>query len=182
MPATTMNRLLIAADVGLVVMLTITRSTLAVADTGELIAARASCQAALLIEQRDPKVSSRAPCHRAFSLGAQAVDMRNEVASMMAPNRRPTLDEVVTASFLADAAVYKAADQPWGYLARCDIGQRLGLADVLEACLDDLRRVAPRHEETGRALARAGHAPPWVWGLRVLVVFALFGTLLHGAF
>ena len=74
------------------------------------------------------KASSRLPCHSALLYGAQSEDLRNEVASLLAPARNVSLDDLAAASMLADAALRKDASQPWGYLARCDIARRIGSA------------------------------------------------------
>ena len=145
------------------------------------ISARGACEAALALEANDPgKAASRAPCHSAFIVDGAPQDMRNEVASLMSPAAHPSLDDLVIGSLISDAAVRKAPDQPWGYLARCDIARRLGSADLLEACLADLRRVAPAHAATKQALTYAGErAPLATWILRALLALGLLGTLAH---
>jgi hypothetical protein len=144
------------------------------------LTSRGACEAALALEQsgHPPEVSSRASCHSAFIVDGSPEDMRNEVASLLAPGARPSLDDLAVATLIAEAAVRKASNQPWGYLARCDIARRLGNADVLETCLADLRRVAPDHPATARA--RAFASEPASFGIhlvRVLLLLALLGTL-----
>jgi hypothetical protein len=144
------------------------------------LTSRGACEAALALEQsgHPPQVSSRASCHSAFIVDGSPEDMRNEVASLLAPSARPSLDDLAVATLIAEAAVRKASNQPWGYLARCDIARRLGNADVLETCLADLRRLAPDHPATTRARAFAGE--PASFGIRlvrILFVLALLGTL-----
>jgi hypothetical protein len=144
------------------------------------LTSRSACEAALAAEQsgQPAPVSSRSPCHSAFIIDGAPEDMRNEVASLMAPSARPTLDDLAIATLISEASVRKASNQPWGYLARCDIARRLGSADVLEACLADLRRLAPDHAATKRALAFATEPAPWrVQILRILLLLALVGTL-----
>ncbi len=145
------------------------------------ISARVACEAALAQEAGGQgTASSRVPCHSAFIVDGGLEDMRNEVASLMSPRAHPSLDDLVLGSLIADAAMRKAPDQPWGYFARCDIARRLGSADVLEACLADLRRVAPEHAATKKALANAGErAPIGVWIFRVLLSLGFLGTLVH---
>jgi hypothetical protein len=146
------------------------------------LTSRGACQAALALEQsgQPVSVSSRGPCHGAFIIDGAPEDMRNEVASLMAPSARPTLDDLAIATLISEAAIRKASNQPWGYLARCDIARRLGSADVLEGCLADLRRLAPEHAATKRALAFATEpAPLAVRILRILLLLALGGTLVH---
>ena len=145
------------------------------------VSARGACEAALALEASGQgKVSSRETCHSAFIVDGAPQDTRNEVASLMSPHAHPSLDDLVVGSLIADAAVRKAADQPWGYLARCDIARRLGNADVLEACLADLRRVAPNHPATKQALTSASERVPLgAWILRALLGLVLLGTLAH---
>jgi len=144
------------------------------------LTSRDACEAALALEQsgHPAAASSRASCHSAFIVDGSPEDMRNEVASLMAPSARPSLDDLAIATLISEAAVRKASNQPWGYLARCDIARRLGNADVLETCLADLRRVAPDHAATRRAQAFA--TEPASFGtriIRILFLMALLGTL-----
>jgi hypothetical protein len=144
------------------------------------LTSRGACEAALALEQtgQPAQVSSRAACHSAFIVDGAPEDMRNEVASLMAPSARPTLDDLATATLISEAAIRKASNQPWGYLARCDIARRLGSAAVLETCLADLRRVAPDHLATKRALDFATEpASLAIRILRILLLLTLLGTL-----
>jgi hypothetical protein len=146
------------------------------------LGARRACEAALALEAEGQKVDSREPCHSALVLGGQSEDLRNEAASMLAPQRIATLDDLAVASLLADAALRKDPTEPWGYLARCDIARRIGSADVLESCLRDLRRIAPQHPQTLAALAPpTQRLPAWVWLVRSLLLLGLFGTCLDAA-
>jgi hypothetical protein len=144
------------------------------------LTSRGTCEATLALEQtgQPPAISSRASCHSAFIVDGSPEDMRNEVASLLAPSARPSLDDLAVATLIAEAAVRKASNQPWGYLARCDIARRLSSADVLETCLADLRRVAPDHPATTRA--RAFASEPASRGIRVIQILFLLvflGTL-----
>ena len=49
---------------------------------------------------------------------------------------------------------------PHGHAAPCDIARKIGDSRMLATCLDDLRRMAPDHEETRRALQRRCRPPP----------------------
>jgi hypothetical protein len=151
------------------------------ASPGDPLPVRGACEVALTLEEAGRRNGpSREPCHSAFRLTGQPQDMRNEVASLLSPGSHPSLDDLVVAGLIADAAVRKATDQPWGYLARCDIARRLGSADVLESCLADLRRVAPAHLATMRAQSYAAeHAPLGARILRILLSLGLLGTLAH---
>ena len=145
---------------------------------------RGACQAALALEARgEGAASSRGPCHRALRLGGTPEDERNEVASLMSPAATTSLDDLAVSALLVDAAERQAVDQPWAYLARCDIARRMRSADTLAACLADLQRVAPHHPETMRALARrTGGSSPGIWLARVLLLLGLLGTALHAAY
>ena len=144
--------------------------------------ARQACEEALEAEEKAPGApSSRAACYASRDLGTVPEDFRNKVASLMSPRAQPSLDDLVLSALNADAAVHKlGGDTWWGYLARCDIARRLGNADLMEACLADLKRVAPAEAATKRALAyTAESASVPVWILRVLLSLGLLGTLLH---
>ena len=146
-----------------------------------MMTSRDACKAALAHEEAgEPTVSSRGPCHSAFLVGGMPEDLRDEVASMMSPAAHTSLDDVAVGTLMADAATRQATDQPWGYLARCDIARRMGNANTLQTCLEDLRRVAPKHPATKWALAATAERPSrWVWFFRVLLLGGLLGTLAH---
>lgn len=143
---------------------------------------REICEAALALEENGAQTAaSRQACHDAFTLGGAAQDMRNEVASLMSPARHPSLDDLALGTLVADAALVKAPDQPWAYLARCDIARRIGNADTLEACLKDLGRFGPNNPATKQALAFAAErSSRGIWVLRILVIVVLLGSLAHG--
>src|SRR6267142_5724362 len=66
---------------------------------GNPIPTRAACEVARLREESgEPVVSSREPCHGAMIQGGLAEDLRNEVASLMAANGHPTLDDLAVAA------------------------------------------------------------------------------------
>ena len=145
--------------------------------------AREDCEAALAREEAGkPGISSRGPCHTAFLSVGQPEDLRNEVASMMSSAAHPTLDDVALAAAMADAALKRDTRRPWGYLARCDIARRMGNADTLQGCLEDLRRVVPEDPATKWALAVSTERPSfWIWALRVILLAAVSGTAVHAA-
>jgi hypothetical protein len=144
------------------------------------MAAREACKQALALEESSgAKYLSRQPCDQAFRSGQQE-DMRDDVAALMSPAGHPTLDDLAIATLMADATLKKSNYEPWGYLARCDLGRRLGNADVLAACVEDIRRVAPQSEAMKQALSMATEHPSVVVRLfRLLLVLGLFGTLAH---
>jgi tetratricopeptide (TPR) repeat protein len=145
------------------------------ADPNNVIPARGTCEVALAA-----KVSSREPCHRALLISFSAQEMRNEVASLLASSEHPSLDDLVLSGVLVDAALHEAPAEPWGYLARCDIARRLGSAEVMEACLSDLRRVAPNHWATQQAIAAANEpGGGWRWSIRGLFLLVMLGTVAH---
>ncbi len=147
------------------------------------LTSREACEAALALEEAGkPTTSSQGPCHTALRTAGQPEDLRNEVASMMSPAVHPSLDDVAVGTLMADAAVRKDTRQPWGYIARCDIARRMGNADTLKGCLDDLRRVAPQHPATKWALAvSTERASFWIWALRVILLVVVAGTVVHAA-
>lgn len=143
--------------------------------------ARRACEQALAAEDAgQPGASSRIPCHQAMLIGASPRDFRNEVASLMAPRARPSLDDLVMAALAADAAVHKAGDQPWGYLARCDIARKLGNGPLMQACIQDLRGLPAHAATAARAVAYTSErAAIGVVVLRLLLIGLLAGTLAH---
>jgi hypothetical protein len=148
---------------------------------------RDSCRVELALERGGAsKATSRNACRNALRNGGSAEDLRNEVASLMSPPRRPSLDELVMASAMAEAATKKASDEPWGYLARCDIARRLGSADVMEACLSDLKSHQPLVStpetvaQRSAALAMAGAPVSLRWRILMgLLLLVAVGTLVH---
>ena len=146
---------------------------------GQMLA-REACKRALAAEESSGAVySSRKPCEAAF-LSGMPEDMRDDVAAMMSPAAHPTLDDLAIATLMTDATVRKANEQPWGYLARCDIGRRLGSANLLASCVEDIRRVAPQGDTLKQAMAMAAERPSAAVRLfRLLLVLGLFGTLAH---
>ena len=152
---------------------------------GSLESLRSACVLALAREARGERpASSREPCHRALRTGGGIPeDERNEVASLMSPAATPSLDDLAVSALLVDAAERQAVDQPWAYLARCDIARRMGSADTLAACLADLRRIAPHHPAAAAALAqRTGETSRGIWIVRALLLIGLVGTALHAAY
>jgi hypothetical protein len=151
------------------------------ASDSEIAAARSACQSALAAERAGATTyTSRTPCHLAAKLTYYPEDMRNEVASLMSPVARPSLDDLGVALMLVEAAVNKAADQPWGHLARCDVARRLGSAAALETCVTDLKTMARKHPLSQQALASTRFpASPAVWLGRIAVLLILGGTLAH---
>jgi hypothetical protein len=113
-------------------------------------------------------------------LGGNVEDMRNQVASLMSPAAHPSLDDLALATLVADSALAKASDQPWPYLARCDIARRTGNAETLEACLKDLNRFGVNNPALKQALAFANkRSSLGIWVLRIFVMVVLFGSLGH---
>jgi hypothetical protein len=163
----------------LVVVVFVFGSKLARANEAE--AYRAECEAAIAAEQAGGRPgSSKLPCRNAFVQGDTSRDMRNEVSSMLAPGVSPSLDDLAVATLVADASVRMAPEQPWGYLARCTVARRLGNADVLKACLRDLRAVAPNDPQTARELAMAPEPVSLgVWLARCGLALLLLATLVH---
>ena len=144
------------------------------------MAAREDCKKALAREESGQAMYfSRRPCDSAF-LSGMPEDMRDDVASMMSPAAHATLDDLAVATLMTDAAVRKARDQPWGYLARCDIGRRLGSADLLASCMEDIRRVAPQSDAMKQALSMTAERPSMAVRLfRLLLTLGLLGTMAH---
>ena len=153
------------------------------ANPTQAIPAEGACEVALALEAEGKgfgKTSSRDACRRAYTLLGTPENTRNEVASLMSPGQRPSLDDLVDAALLADSEIHVNPDRPWGFLARCDIARRMGSAEVLETCLADLRRIAPDHAATKQALASVREPASFGrWIVRALLLLTLLGTLAH---
>ena len=153
----------------------------AVAAGDPVAEARSACQTALAAELGGSKTyTSRGPCHQASKLTGHPEDMRNEVQALMSPAANPSLDDLGVAMMLVEAAVNKAADQPWGHLARCDVARRLGSAAALETCLTDLATMARKHPLSQQAIATTRFpASGGVWVGRIALLLLLLGTAAH---
>jgi hypothetical protein len=147
------------------------------AEGPDLDATRAACRAALA---SGDQAIAREACKRAFLMGGTPEDMHNRVQALVEGPARPLMEDLVSASFLADGAVRVAPAQPWGYLARSEIARRLCDRDMLDAAIADLRRVAPADEVTQRAIALSEpRVSIWVWLERLGLGLALVGTAAH---
>jgi hypothetical protein len=141
------------------------------------VPARGACRVAL---ERRREIDARVNCERAFVIGGIPEDARNAVAAYMGVTTRPSMGELTTAALITEGVVRNAPNEPWGYMARCDLARQLNDSDGLEACLADLARVAAGSEQAEEALAHAARrAPAWVWALRILLALGLLGTLAH---
>jgi len=161
----------------LALLLATTSRAAADVDGPDLATSRAVCRAALA---HGDQATARAACDRAFLMGGNPEDMHNRVASLIAGPTRPLMEEMVSASMLADATVKVAPGEPWGYLARAEIAKRFADRDMLDAAIADLRRTAPDSEVTHRAIALAEpHISIWMWLVRLGLGIALLGTAAH---
>jgi hypothetical protein len=139
--------------------------------------ARAMCRLAIL---HGKQPSAEAACQRALVLGWTPEDMRNRVAAWVMGPAAPAMEDLMSASFMADGAVRVAPNQPWGYRARCDLALRLENREMLDSCIGDLKRVAPDSQEMKQALALgAARGPFKVWAGFLVVGFAVLSTVLH---
>jgi tetratricopeptide (TPR) repeat protein len=140
--------------------------------------ARRECQALTILGRRSEAVQA---CLRALKTEASAMDLRAMVAALMSGSEAPTTTELAQAMRLARRAVDSMPQEPWGYAAECDIAERIADARMLESCLADLQRVAPRHYETVRALAAAApHGITWrVWAGWSAILLLALGTAAH---
>src|SRR5262249_49422310 len=81
---------------------------------------------------------------------------------------------------MSEAATRKAADEPWGYLARCDIARRMGSAELLATCLSELKQIVPHHPATLAALAtQAERVSFGRWVARGRFLLLVLGTPAH---
>lgn len=147
------------------------------ADRANAAAVRWICRLALTF---GPPDAATGACREAFVLGRQPEDMRNRVASWVRSPVAPTMEDLVSASFMADGAVRTAPKEPWGYLAKADLALRLHDRELLDASLAELRRLAPEHPQVQRMMALAApRASRPVWLARWLVALLVALTALH---
>jgi hypothetical protein len=138
---------------------------------------------ALGLGTHEQRAAARSACQNAFMLGGSPEDMHNRSAALVRGAVRPSMEEVVDASFAADGALRQGPTEPWAFGARADVALRLGDRALLDDALADLRRLAPAHAETARvaALAAARASLAIVLG-RVVLLLALAGTAAHAFF
>jgi hypothetical protein len=147
------------------------------ADHSNALAVRWICRLALTF---GPAEAATAACREAFLLGRQPEDMRNRVVAWVRGPVAPTMEDLVSASFMADGAVRTAPTEPWGYLAQGDLALRLGDRELLDASVAALSRVAPEHPQTKQMLALARpRASRGVWAGRLSILFILALTAAH---
>jgi hypothetical protein len=168
-----------ATTVATALLMSVVAVSPARAEGPDLTATRDGCRAAL---GRGDQAAARPACKRAFLMGGTAEDMHNQVESLVVGPARPLMEELVSASLLADAALRVAPREPWGYLARAEIARRLEDREMLDAAIADARRVAPEHEATKRAIALGEvRTSFWAWLGRLALGLAFLGTIAHAA-
>ncbi len=145
------------------------------------LAHRRECQALTALGRRDEAIQA---CRRAVSNQGSGMDLRALVGALV--SAPPTSSELAEALGLADRAREVMSQEPWGYAAQCDIARRLGDPVMLNHCLEELRRVAPNHDETQRvaAIARStqhGWRYAFGWAALFLVFFGTAGDALKRA-
>lgn len=145
----------------------------------DVTALRQRCRG--LIAVGNHRSEALSACREAVTQGRSPLDFRFAVQAIVSGPELPTPDDLSDAWMLTERAKSNAANQPWGYAAECDIARHLGDTAMLERCTADLRRVAPNHEETRRALALAGTGPrPWLAWLQIAALgLAGAGTVAH---
>jgi len=141
---------------------------------------RAAIQQCALATKAGPRRQAIESCESAVRLAPTAEAMFYLVRSLVSGKQKPTPDEMLRAKQYADGAIKREPTAPWGFLALCDIATRWGDPSMIQSCMKELSRVAPKHEET---LRLAQSAPPrvpapTVVGL-VLFLFAVVGTVGH---
>jgi len=141
------------------------------------IAFRRVCDALTALGRRDEAIAA---CTAALTRRGSAMDFRSYVGALTSGSELMTPEDMSQAVTFARRARELMPDQPWGYAAKCDIARRLGDTEMLNDCIQHLKRVAPEHRETTRALALASPSG----GYRVVAGWALLalacvGTMVH---
>jgi tetratricopeptide (TPR) repeat protein len=137
---------------------------------------RLECQALTELGRRDEAIRA---CQRAISNVGSGMDLRALVGAIVSVPPTPT--ELANAFGFAKRARDVMSQEPWGYAAQCDIARRLGDREMLSQTLEDLRRVAPDHDETRRCEATlAAKRHPWRFGLGWgAIAMIVIGTIAH---
>ena len=140
------------------------------------LAYRRECQTLTSLGRRAEAIRV---CNRATANQGSAMDLRALVGAIVSAPPTPT--ELANAFGFAKRARDVMTLEPFGYAAQCDIARRLGDPDMLNQCLEELRRVAPDHYETRRVEAiAAAIRHPWRYAFGWAAVGAVFiGTLVH---
>ena len=141
------------------------------------IAFRRVCDALTALGRRDEAIAA---CMAAMTRRGSAMDFRSYVGALTSGSGLMTPEDMSQAVIFARRARELAPDQPWGYAAQCDIARRLGDTEMLNDCIQQLKRVAPEHRETARALALTSPSASYrivvAW---VMLAMACIGTLVH---
>src|SRR5262249_52734607 len=133
---------------------------------------------------RGSKADAIAACDTVVAQGGTAEDMWAAAAARVERAEVPTMDDLIRADVLANAAVRMAPEEPWGDLTRLDIARRWGDPVLVERRLQELGRAAPRHPRTAAALAGAQPSTSWTravtaWALALLIAATLARMLWH---
>jgi len=138
--------------------------------------ARRECEALTDLGRRNDAISA---CRRAMAVRGSPLDDRATVAALM--SGPPSPGELVEALTFSKAAINAMPTQPWGYSALCDIAVGLGDVEMLNKCVEQLRRVAPDNQETQhysdlreRARSTTGALTGWA-----AILLATLATLVH---
>jgi tetratricopeptide (TPR) repeat protein len=139
--------------------------------------ARRHCEA---LAAAGRKKEALAACDEARTLGGGPLEMRAAVSAYLAGSGMPTHEDLAYAVFLSEQVLQRIPTLPHGHAARCEIARKIGDSRMLATCLETLRRMAPEHEETRRAVAAAVRPTPWAtWAGFGLVALATLATLAH---
>lgn len=126
------------------------------------------------------RTAAQSACQNALMLGGTAEDMRNRVTAWVSGSFRPSMDDLVAASFAADGAVRTGVGQPWGGLAWGAIARRMGDRTLLDASISEARGNAPEQELAKHMTALQGDRVSfWVLAARGLMFLLLAVTAAH---
>jgi tetratricopeptide (TPR) repeat protein len=145
---------------------------------GSALAARRVCETLTQLGRRADAITA---CQQAISNEGSAMDFRAMVGALMSGRDAPTSDDLAVATMLTKSALKLSPSLPWGYAAECDIARRLGDHAMLNHCTEGLKRLAPDHPETARAVALvASLEPGWKFFTGWAAVgIACIATLVH---
>jgi len=103
------------------------------------------------------------------------------VGALMAGEKGPTPEQLYQAITATQSLAQKVPNQPWPYLAQCEIATRLGQTSALEQCGNQLQRLSPASANlrgTGSTVM-ATHTHWFVWMAWLTLALACAVTAMH---
>ncbi len=136
---------------------------------------RRQCEALTVLGRREEAVKA---CRDAMQYSPIPLNFRATVRALLAGTDPPSARDLAQAMQLGGIERRQRPDEPWGYAALCDVGERLGDEAMLQYCSENLLRMAPNDPTTRRVLAEL-HSPWWVGAGWLAIALSAVATLAH---